>query len=113
MLVENALLHFDDDRYKLLAWCVMPNHVHVLVECDARHSLSNVVQSWKSFTAKAINAALRRTGRLWAPDYFDRYVRDNAHFAAIVSYIESNPVKAQLVDQAQDWRWSSAYTARR
>jgi len=107
-LIEDALLHFDGQRYKLLAWCIMPNHVHVMVECDAQHSLALIVQSWKSFTAKSINAVLRRTGRLWAADYFDRYARDDPHYAAIVSYIESDPVKAGFVESPQDWRWSSA-----
>ena len=51
-LVEKALLHFDGERYRLLAWCLMPNHVHVVIEMIDGHSLSEVVGSWKSFTAK-------------------------------------------------------------
>lgn len=107
-VVENALLHLDGDRYRLLAWCIMPNHVHALIESDGRHSLPGIVHSWKSFTAKAINTILSRNGRLWAADYFDRYVRDEGHLATIIAYVENNPVKARLVERPQDWRWSSA-----
>jgi hypothetical protein len=42
-LVENALLHFDDERYRMLAWCLLPNHVHVIVEMLHGHSLSDIV----------------------------------------------------------------------
>jgi putative DNA methylase len=107
-LVEGALLHFDGQRYRVLAWCVMPNHVHVLIEPLGGCTLSSIVQSWKSFTAKKANALLKQDGRFWAPDYFDRYVRDAAHFEALVYYIEHNPVKAGLAKTATEWIWSSA-----
>ncbi len=106
--VENALLHFDGQRYRLLAWAVMPNHVHVLIETQAGHALADVVQSWKSFTAKAINQALGRQGALWQREYFDRYIRDERHLQAMIEYIDNNPVKAGLVKMASDWRFGSA-----
>jgi REP element-mobilizing transposase RayT len=107
-LVEDALLHFDGERYRLLAWCVMPNHVHALVEIRERFPLASVVQSWKSFTSKAANALLGRGGKFWMHDYFDRYIRDAHHLARAVAYIEENPVKAGLARAAHEWRWSSA-----
>ncbi len=107
-IVQNALLHFDGQRYRLLAWCVMPNHVHVLIETLPGHPLSDVVHSWKSYTSKEINRLLNRSGRLWMPDYFDRFIRDEEHLAAEVEYIESNPVKAGLVQRPDQWPFSSA-----
>ena len=107
-IVENALLHFDGQRYRLLAWVVMPNHVHVLIETQAGHALAEVVQSWKSFTAKAINQVLGRRGALWQREYFDRYVRDDRHLQAVIEYIDNNPVQAGLVKVASDWRFGSA-----
>src|SRR5687767_9987188 len=61
-LVDQALTHFDGSRYRLLAWCVMPNHVHAVIEPGEEHSLGAIVQSWKSFTAKQANRLLGRQG---------------------------------------------------
>ena len=106
--VEDALLHFDGVRYRLLSWVIMPNHVHALIETTPGFPLEAVVHSWKSFTAKQVNKILGRSGQVWEEDYFDRYIRDENHLSAVVDYIEQNPVKAGLVDTASDWRWSSA-----
>lgn len=107
-IVEDALLHGDGRRYRLLAWCVMPNHVHVLIETQQDHPLPAVVHGWKSFTAKAINKHLGRSGAVWMRDYFDRYIRDDHHLAAVIAYIHGNPLKAGLVNDASDWPFSSA-----
>ncbi|PWH18786.1 MAG: site-specific DNA-methyltransferase [Anaerolineae bacterium] len=104
-LVQDALKHFDGERYRLIAWCIMPNHVHVLIEMmDV--SLSDIVQSWKSYTAHQANKLLGRSGTFWGPDYFDRYIRDEKHFNATVEYILQNPVKAGLVDTPEKWPWA-------
>ncbi len=106
--VEDALLHWDGTRYHLLAWCVMPNHVHALIETHTDFPLPDVVHSWKSFLAHAINQHLGRTRAVWMHDYFDRYVRDDHHLAAVIAYIHANPVKAGLVSDEPDWPYSSA-----
>ncbi|MFN0057780.1 MAG: REP-associated tyrosine transposase [Planctomycetota bacterium] len=108
-IVENSLFHFDGERYALIAWCVMPNHVHVMVETRAQSSLREIMHSWKSFTSKACNRYLNRTGQFWAPDYFDRFIRDTRHLQAAIQYIHENPVKAGLVELPADWRFSRAY----
>jgi REP element-mobilizing transposase RayT len=108
-LVENALLHFDGQRYRLIAWCIMPNHVHALVETCENCPLDRIVHSWKSYTAHEANQILRRSGDFWFREYFDRYIRDDRHFAKAVQYIEQNPMKAELVFAREDWRWSSAW----
>jgi len=107
-IVEDALLHFDGERYRLLVWCIMPNHVHVLIETCKGYPLNKVVTSWKSFSAKQANGLLGRQGRFWQREYFDRYVRDGEHYRQLVFYIENNPVKAGLVKKAVDWRFGSA-----
>ncbi len=107
-IIEDALLHGDGQGYRLLAWCVMPNHVHVLIETQTGHPLPKVVQGWKSFTARLINRHLGRTGTVWMRDYFDRYIRDDRHLAAAIAYIHANPVKAGLRASEQEWAHSSA-----
>ena len=106
-LVSAALRRFDGERYRLHAWCVMPNHVHVVVTPFAGHTLSSLVHSWKSFTATKANQHLGRRGRFWMQEYFDRAIRDERHFRAVVEYVEHNPVKAGLCRAPEDWPWNS------
>ena len=108
-LARNALHHFDGGRYQLIARVIMPNHVHALVQQAGGFPLGDIVHAWKSFTAKQANKQLGRTGAFWAPDYFDRYIRDQTHFDVAVHYIHENPVKAGLVARPEEWRWSSAW----
>jgi putative DNA methylase len=107
-ITENALLCFDGQRYSLHAWCVMPNHVHTLFTPAAKFKMSEILHSWKSFTAHECNKFLQRSGRFWAREPFDRYIRNERHFQNAVRYIEDNPVKAHLCERPEDWRWSSA-----
>jgi REP element-mobilizing transposase RayT len=107
-IVAQAIMFHNEERYALSAWCVMPNHVHVLLVTRREFELGQVVRSWKRYTANRINEVLARRGRLWAADYFDRYVRDEAHFQATKRYIEMNPVVAGLCTRPEDWRFGSA-----
>jgi len=109
-LVQTALLTFDAERYVLIAWCVMPNHVHALLALRAVHRLDRIVHSWKSYTAKEANRLLRRSGPFWAREYFDRFMRDADHLARTAAYIEGNPVRAGLCENIPDWRFSSAWS---
>ncbi|MCF7668200.1 MAG: DUF1156 domain-containing protein [Verrucomicrobia bacterium] len=102
-LVENALLYFDGMRYNLHAWTIMPNHVHVLITPLHENSISSILHSWKSFTAKKSNKLLGHNGKFWQEEYFDRMIRDKAHFDAAVRYIEENPVKAGLCKTPAAW----------
>jgi REP element-mobilizing transposase RayT len=108
-IVAAALRHFDGDRYALLAWVVMPNHVHAAVHLESTRSIDNVVQSWKSYTAKEINRRRGATGRFWRRDYFDARIRDDEHLTRVRRYIEWNPVAAKLCDCPERWRFSSAF----
>jgi putative transposase len=107
-VVEDALLHFDGTRYRLHAWSIMPNHVHVLMTPINEHALSAIVHSWKSYTATQINRLLGRQGALWFPEYFDRKIRNERHFETARYYIEQNAVEAKLCARAEDWLFSSA-----
>jgi len=107
-LVEGALRHFDGERYRLLAWCVMPNHVHALIETRDGFPLADVLHSWKSFTSRKVSKLVGRSGELWQLEYLDRYVRNAEHYQAVVAYIEENPVKAGLAKVRTEWPWSSA-----
>lgn len=107
-IVAEALLRGDGQRYALQAWCVMPNHVHALIATNAATELGQIVHAWKRFTTRRINELLGRTGRVWAKDYFDRFIRDDQHFETTKSYIERNPVVTGLCEVPQAWPFSSA-----
>lgn len=117
-LVQETLLNFDSKRYRLVAWVVMPNHVHTLFEPLDGWTVAKIVASWKKFTARKICNYRRQCGEVaagpvWHREYWDRYIRDEKHFVQTVAYIHQNPVKAGLVQKPEAWRWSSAYVAGR
>jgi len=95
IVVENALRHFDGERYSLYAYVVMPNHVHALFMPTEGHDAQTIVSGWKSFSAKAVNKMLNRSGSFWQKESYDHLVRDVEEFNAIRSYIRANdPCKA-------------------
>jgi REP element-mobilizing transposase RayT len=106
-MLEETLLRFNEQRYRMCAWVVMPNHVHALVELwDI--PMGALLKAWKGASARAINQELGRAGELWQREYWDRYIRDADHYAKARHYIEWNPVKAGLVCEPQNWPHGSA-----
>jgi len=96
-------------QYELGAYAIMANHVHVLLLPNI--SPSRLLQSLKGATARQANLLLGRTGeRFWQAESYDHWVRDESEWDRIAAYIEDNPVKAGLVEHAEDYRWSSAGT---
>jgi len=109
-VVANALLYFEDQRYNLAAWCVMPNHVHVVVQPFygikggnpvPRSELPDILHSWKSFSAKEANKLLNRSGDFWQAEYYDHLIRDETDFLHAVRYVLQNPMNAGL----KNWKW--------
>jgi REP element-mobilizing transposase RayT len=100
-MVADALRHFDGKRYRMFAWCVMPNHVHTVFRPLPGYELSRIMHSWKSFTSKEANRVLGRSGTFWEREYFDHLIRDEEEFQRIVQYVLDNPAKANL----RDWPW--------
>ncbi len=105
--LETALLYDHGKRFQMLAWVVMPNHVHALIEVG-QVSLSRIIQNWKSIVAVQANKSLGRSGRFWQPEYWDRFMRDEEQKQKAIRYIENNPVKAKHCRVPADWPFSSA-----
>lgn len=106
-LMENAMRFHHRQRFELLAWVVMPNHVHALLKVGST-SLSKIIQNWKSIGAVQANKLLGRTGEFWQADYWDTYMRDEEQTRMTLRYIENNPVKAKLCRTPEAWPFSSA-----
>jgi putative transposase len=103
--VADALRKFDGERYRLIAFSIMPNHVHVLFEVGAV-PMAKVVRLWKGATARGANLVLGVSGPFWQPDYWDTFMRDVEHEGRTVRYIRNNPVKAGLVSEWTQWPWT-------
>jgi type I restriction enzyme R subunit/putative DNA methylase len=128
-LAEEALLFQHKESYELLAWCVMLNHVHVLVHVWQK-PLWKMVVMWKKFVAAKALAMLRQERRspdrlvravdntgpnrssalplFWQREYWDTFMRDEAQEKTAIRYIESNPLKSKLCRAAEQWPFSSA-----
>jgi len=106
-----AALRFKEEKhYRLLAWCVMPNHVHVVATLFPGQDLAKIVKAWKSFSAKSANFALARKGRFWQREYYDRLIRNGDELGRAVRYVIGNPAKAGL--ENWPWVWSAGWEAR-
>lgn len=110
-LVENALRHFDGERYSLDEFVVMPNHVHVLVAPLGKHQLSEITQSWKSFTAHEINKRAGKTGTFWQKESFDHIVRNPEQMERIRQYIRDNPKVLRGSERGDERRDAAATVA--
>ncbi len=95
-IVSKSLLHFDQDRYELTDFIVMPNHVHLLAAFPVESAMLEQCKSWKHFTAHEINRKLDQRGRFWQQDGFDHLVRSEEQFLYFRRYIARNGIKAAL-----------------
>ena len=102
-----STLHFHRRDYELIAWVVMPNHVHVIVRPTGA-TLALITRRWKSWTARQINGIFGTTGRFWQPEVFDRRIRGLEDQDTAIRYVELNPVHAGLCRNPIDWPFSSA-----
>jgi REP element-mobilizing transposase RayT len=100
-VVADSLRQFHGSRYQLFAWCVMPNHVHVVFQTHVGNTLARILHSWKSFSAKRANQILHRSAEFWQREYYDHMVRDVSEFHRAVQYVLDNPQRAGL----KDWPW--------
>jgi REP element-mobilizing transposase RayT len=107
-IAEDALLHFHHKEYELLAWCVMPNHIHVLVHVWDT-PLCRMIQRWKRYSSsKALKVLRSERQTFWQRDYWDTFMRDVEQERAAIRYIENNPLKARLCKSSREWLFSSA-----
>lgn len=92
---------------RCLAWCLMDNHVHLILVPPTADALRATLSSTHTRYAQRVNRQQQLTGHLFQGRYAS-YAMDDAHLMVAVRYVENNPVKAGLVGAAGDWRWSSA-----
>jgi putative transposase len=135
-MIRSNLYHHEESMYHLIAYCVMPNHVHVVFQpndvatdgspveiatgeppvatflgerMDGLSPLARIMHSLKSYTAHEANRILHRSGSFWQAESYDHWVRDEEELEQIVSYICANPVQARLVERPEQWLWCSSH----
>lgn len=127
-VVTEALHYRDGKMYELVAYCIMPNHVHLVCNPlpvtridspgydgvlgravsppDEIYALQSILQSLKGNTARRANAILARRGAFWQAESYDHVVRNEEELERVVQYVMNNPVKAGLVERWRDWPWT-------
>ena len=110
-IIKQNLMHWDNIRYNLISYCIMPNHLHFIIRplvksSESYESLAKIMFSIKSYTANECNKILVRKGRFWQHESYDHYIRNNEELNYYVNYILQNPVKAGLVSKPEQWKGS-------
>ncbi|MBM4167182.1 MAG: hypothetical protein FJ218_09745 [Ignavibacteria bacterium] len=129
-IVADTIHFLDGKKYDLICYCIMPNHVHIVFTVGQfsklsiidkgqvgnlsykdnfgklSYNLSPILHSLKLFTAREANKILNRTGAFWQHESYDHIVRDEKELFRIVEYVLNNPVKAGLVSERNEWKWS-------
>jgi len=116
-IVADKIHSMNGKYFQLMAYCIMPNHVHLLIESiitnhlrhrgkTAKYPVTDSLRLLKGSTARACNLKLKRSGQFWNHESYDHYVRDEQELERIIKYILYNPVKAELVEDWQEWQFT-------
>lgn len=121
---KQVVFHKDQDRKQYIqmlykfqkdcsctihAYCLMNNHIHLLVTPPSKEMLAKMMQKISLTYTQQYNARYKKSGRLWGSRYYSSVVADGQYLWTVSRYIERNPVRAQLVKKPNDYRWSSVY----
>lgn len=102
-IVQESILFGRPEKYLLHAWCIMPNHVHIVLTPVYPNALSKILQGMKSFSSSSINRTTGRNGEFWERETFDHLIRRVDHFQGFIEYTNSNPVKAGLASSPAEY----------
>ena len=107
-IIKDNLHYWDSKRYILFAYCIMSNHIHIVlkpleIEANQYESLSKIMFGLKSYTANKCNKILNRKGQFWTAESYDHYIRDYNELAKTIDYTINNPVQVDLVNNWKDW----------
>jgi REP element-mobilizing transposase RayT len=110
-IVQQSIHFYNKKMYHLFAYCIMPNHVHLILqplenENGSFFSISKIMYSIKRFSATNSNKVLNRQGAFWHHENYDHVIRDTTDFHYQINYLLSNPDKANLVDAIEKWKYS-------
>ena len=105
-VVIDSLHFFNNQRYELICFSVLSNHIHIVFEVKKEYALYGIMKSIKNYSAKKANELLDRSGQFWQHESYDRVVRDANELSRIIFYTLNNPVKAGLCKTWEEWAFS-------
>jgi len=114
-LVAESIEYRNGSEYFLYAYCIMPNHVHMVVKpinfesnkrSYSKSHLTKILQKLKSYTARVANKELDKKGPFWQSESYDHVIQDMDEFERTIAYTLNNPVKAGLAEQWRDWPYT-------
>ncbi len=116
-IVKEKIHELAEAHYHLFAYCIMPNHVHLLIQSrlgkklpeggtTAKYPITDAMRLLKGSTARNCNLQLGRSGAFWTHESYDHFIRDERELENVIAYILHNPVKAGLVGEWTDWKFS-------
>ncbi len=131
-VVADAIKYRDGKDYELIVYCIMPNHVHMVIYVERsdevertlvrfgqqsrtevrptafykNYLLAKILREIKGSTARECNKILNRTGAFWQHESYDHVIRNDKEFENIIWYVLNNPVKAGYVTDWKAWQWS-------
>jgi len=110
-IVAGSIQYRDGEWFDLQAYCIMPNHCHIVLRPLRKagnddHGLTQITHNIKRNSAFQANAILGRSGTFWQHESYDHYARNEVELQRIIKYVLQNPVKAGLVTNWQDWKWT-------
>ncbi len=95
-IIKDLLFKFDKEYYDLIAFAIMPNHIHIVIL--PKKKLSVIMKMLKGNSSIQINKILNKKGVFWAREYYDKVIRDEKQFYNTIEYVLNNPFKANLSD---------------
>jgi len=95
-------------RYPLLAFVIMPDHLHIMLKPNGNENISKIMHSIKRGSSRLINQMWSRKGPIWQRSFYERIIRDEKEFWEKVNYVYNNPLRAGLVESPEDYPYSSA-----
>lgn len=117
LIVSEALKYLDKKSYDLIAYSIMPNHVHLIIKpyleieedesiYKQTYPLASIMSSIKRHSALKCNGILQRTGEFWQHENYDHIIRNEEEFSMIIEYTLNNPYKANLIDYDKNYEWN-------
>ncbi len=94
-------------KFKLYCYCLMPNHVHLVIEVKKSHILSKIMKGINQTYTLYFNSKYKKVGHLWQDRFLSKVIHRDVYLLDCINYIEVNPIRANLVDNITKYPWSS------